>query len=325
MARARSPELPDALRGARASTRLVSAHNVYVRYFTNFALLASFLGIGLGFLRANSKRDSFASLPYFLLLVIAFVMLFPVGQRSGATHGAFGMPSLPVWLSLPLIFTLVTLVMMASAAGVARVFGTFRPLHAYRLDIIGSIVGIVLFTIGSNRPTAPGRLGPRRRPALRCDDRPARNAIPLGGPRVGDRPAGRAVASISGDLWSPYYRVDVEARQRDGRTPIFVNGSPHQSIWTLGDPGEGTALLRLPVSSHPGQPAGRGAHRRGRLRQRRRPRSRPRRGACRRGRDRPGPPGVRSRAPSEPAVSGPAGPCSRGGWPSVPRAERSEI
>ena len=117
-----------------ALIRLVSAHNVYVRYFTNFVLLASFLGIGLGFLRAHSKRDSFSSLPFFLLLTIAFVLVFPVGQRSGSTHGAFGWPSLPVWLSLPLIFTLVTLVMMSSAAGVARAFATFRPLHAYRLD-----------------------------------------------------------------------------------------------------------------------------------------------------------------------------------------------
>ena len=55
-----------------ALIRLVSAHNVYVRYFTNFVLLASFLGIGLGFLRANSKRDSYSSLPFFLLLAIAF-------------------------------------------------------------------------------------------------------------------------------------------------------------------------------------------------------------------------------------------------------------
>ena len=71
-----------------ALIRLVAAHIVYVRYFTNFVLLASFLGIGLGFLRANSKRDLFKSLPLFLLLSIAFVMVFPVGQRSGGLGGA---------------------------------------------------------------------------------------------------------------------------------------------------------------------------------------------------------------------------------------------
>lgn len=200
-----------------ALIRLVSAHNVYVRYFTNFVLLASFLGIGLGFLRANSKRVSFSSLPYFLLPAIAFVMLFPVGQRSGATHGAVGMPSLPVWLSLPLIFTLVTLVMMASAAGVARVFGTFRPLRAYRLDIIGSILGIVLFTIASilRLPPVAWVLAV----AVLFGATIGRRATPIHWVALGLAIALLGVQwQISGDLWSPYYRVDVEGRQRDGRT-----------------------------------------------------------------------------------------------------------
>jgi hypothetical protein len=217
-----------------ALIRLVAAHIVYVRYFTNFVLLASFLGIGLGFLRANSKRDSFSSLPYFLLLSIAFVMLFPVGQRSGATHGAFGMPSLPVWLSLPLIFILVTLVMMASAAGVARAFATFRPLHAYRLDIIGSILGIVLFTVASILRLPP--VAWISAVVLLFGATIGRRATPLQWTALGVATALLGMQwLISGDIWSPYYRVDVEVRQADGRTPIFVNGSPHQSIWTLED------------------------------------------------------------------------------------------
>jgi hypothetical protein len=43
--------------------RLVAGQVVYVRYFTNFVLIASFLGIGLGFLRAKSSRDLFSMLP----------------------------------------------------------------------------------------------------------------------------------------------------------------------------------------------------------------------------------------------------------------------
>lgn len=217
-----------------ALIRLVAAHNVYVRYFTNFVLLASFLGIGLGFLRANSKRDLFSSLPFFLLLSIAFVMVFPVGQRSGATHGAFGWPSLPVWVSLPVIFILVTLVMMASAAGVARAFGTFRPLHAYRLDIIGSILGIILFTVASILRLPP--IAWVFAVALLFGATIGRRATPLQWTALGLATVLLGVQwQISGDMWSPYYRVEVEARQADGRTPIFVNGSPHQSIWTLED------------------------------------------------------------------------------------------
>ena len=195
-----------------ALIRLVAAHIVYVRYFTNFVLLASFLGIGLGFLRANSKRDPFLSLPFLLLLAIAFVMVFPVGQRSGATHGAFGMPSLPVWLSLPLIFILVTLVMMASAAGVARAFVTFRPLHAYRLDIIGSILGIVLFTVASILRLPP--IAWVFAVAVLFGATSGRRATPLHWAALGSAIALLgAQGLISGDIWSPYYRVDVEARQ----------------------------------------------------------------------------------------------------------------
>jgi hypothetical protein len=217
-----------------ALIRLVAAHIVYVRYFTNFVLLASFLGIGLGFLRANSKRDPFLSLPFFLLFAIAFVMLFPVEQRSGATHGAFGLPSLPVWLSLPLIFILVTLVMTASAGGVARAFVTFRPLHAYRLDIIGSILGIILFTIASILRLPP--VAWVLTVAFLFVASIGRRATPRHWAALGLATALLAGQwLISGDIWSPYYRVDVQARLADGRTPIFVNGIPHQSIWTLED------------------------------------------------------------------------------------------
>ena len=39
-----------------ALIRWVSAYQVHVAYFTNFVLLASFLGIGVGFLRASSAK-----------------------------------------------------------------------------------------------------------------------------------------------------------------------------------------------------------------------------------------------------------------------------
>ena len=40
-----------------ALIRWVSAYQIYVAYFTNFVLLASFLGIGVGFLRASRRTD----------------------------------------------------------------------------------------------------------------------------------------------------------------------------------------------------------------------------------------------------------------------------
>ena len=39
--------------------RLTASDIVYLSYFTNFVLLGSFLGIGIGFLRAKSEPNLF--------------------------------------------------------------------------------------------------------------------------------------------------------------------------------------------------------------------------------------------------------------------------
>ena len=214
--------------------RLIAGQVVYVRFFTNFVLIASFLGIGLGFLRAKSSRDLFSKLPIALLVTVAFVLAFPVEQRSGATHGFGGLPALPDWIVLPILFVLVAFVMTASAAGVARVFGLFRPLEAYRLDIIGSIAGIALFTVASmlRLPPVVWAVVIASLVFVATAGRNSfRNAVLLG----------LTIALlgvhwvVSDDTWSPYYRVSVEARGADGRLPIRVNGTPHQSIWRLED------------------------------------------------------------------------------------------
>jgi spermine/spermidine synthase len=215
--------------------RLVAGQVVYVRFFTNFVLIASFLGIGLGFLRANkTSRDLFSMLPLALLVTVSFVLAFPVEQRSGATHGLRSLPALPDWVVLPILFVLVAFVMTASAAGVARVFGAFRPLEAYRLDIFGSIVGIALFTVASmlRLPPVTWAIVVAVLVLVATDGRSAPRNIALLGLTI-------ALLGVhwiaSDDIWSPYYRVSVEARRPDGRIPIRVNGTPHQTIWRLGE------------------------------------------------------------------------------------------
>jgi hypothetical protein len=221
-----------------ALIRLASAYNVYVRFLTNFVLLASFLGIGIGFLRGEAGRSLWRRTPALLLAVILFVLVFPVGQGFGGTgralDGSFGTPPLPSWVSLPVLFILVATVMAAVAGGVARVFVTFRPLHAYRLDILGSILGVVLFTLASFL----------RLPPVVWFVVVAALFVAALGERV-SVPQWTALAAVvvllgisgavSGDIWSPYYRVSIGDRQADTRTPISVNGLRHQSIWNVED------------------------------------------------------------------------------------------
>ena len=134
-----------------ALIRWTAANNVYVTNATNFVLLASFLGIGIGFLNAKSNRDFVRWAPLALAALVAFVLAFPVilASLSGPDpyRGQFGMAALPRPLSLAVIFVLSTAVMAGFGQAVARMFVTFAPLRAYRLDIFGSILGIAVFTL----------------------------------------------------------------------------------------------------------------------------------------------------------------------------------
>jgi hypothetical protein len=67
-----------------ALIRWITANNVYVTEATNFVLLASFLGIGIGFLNAASGRDYLRWTPVALLALVGFVLEFPVVLHSGA-------------------------------------------------------------------------------------------------------------------------------------------------------------------------------------------------------------------------------------------------
>src|SRR6202171_6731691 len=74
-----------------ALIRWTGAKVVYLSYFSNFVLLASFLGIGVGFLRARSATNLFPLAPVLLAAMISFVIVFPVQiNRSGSDLVFFG-------------------------------------------------------------------------------------------------------------------------------------------------------------------------------------------------------------------------------------------
>src|ERR1700694_5556792 len=81
-----------------ALIRWTAANNVHLAYITNFVLLASFLGVGVGFLRARSPRDLFRWAPVALAALVAFELVFPVKvvtlSASYPFEGAFGIPAL---------------------------------------------------------------------------------------------------------------------------------------------------------------------------------------------------------------------------------------
>ena len=206
---------------------------IYLSYFSNFVLLGSFLGIGIGFLRARSRVNLFPFAPVALALLILFVRVFPVEViRTGYQllffgYGGFNASGPPTWVTLPVVFLAVATVMEMIGEGVARTFIRFRPLDAYRLDIVGSIAGIAAFSLLSFLDAKPVVW------ALVV----AAVMLLLYGTRTGLLQVTAVVGLVvllwseslsSSDIWSPYYRISV-IKAGDGYA-INVNGIPHQNI-----------------------------------------------------------------------------------------------
>jgi hypothetical protein len=216
-----------------ALIRWVSANNVFVNNATNFVLLASFLGIGIGFLNARAKRDYVRWTPVALLLLVGFVLAFPVVAVtvSGPNpyHGVGNMHALPQPLSLAIVFVLVVGVMAGLGQAVARIFVRFRPLNAYRLDILGSIAGIAVFSLLSFLDQPPAVWGAVAGVGL--------VVLLLPRPQLWQLAAAAGVIALlvvesllPGQLWSPYNKLTIQYTQYGGQPAIGVsaNNVPYQ-------------------------------------------------------------------------------------------------
>ncbi|HWC32975.1 MAG TPA: spermidine synthase, partial [Actinomycetota bacterium] len=213
--------------------RWTAANVVYLAFFTNFVLLASFLGIGIGFLRANLERDGFLLAPLALGLFVGFVFLFPVQWYAvGRRSGHFGLPPLPQWIELPVIFLGAAAVMAVIAEGVARTFATFEPLEAYRLDIVGSLLGIVGFSVLSFLHAPP--IAWAAVILLVFWVLLGRRIDPLPWGALGIVVIVFALQSFLPNVWwSPYYKVNTTDPDHEGTIRVRVNNLAHQSIHPL--------------------------------------------------------------------------------------------
>ncbi len=238
-----------------ALIRWAGANILHLSYFSNFVLLGSFLGVGLGFLRARRSRNLSTTWPVALVLLVGFVLLFPVRISQDTEQLLYfkGVhPSgLPAWVTLPVIFLAVATVMGGLGESVGRLFGCFPALRAYRLDLIGSLVGIASFTLLSflHAPSVAwgsvAALGfvvlHRRR--LRPLWLPLAALLVLVGLLAGE-------SLQPNTTWSPYYKVVTKDRPKF--VDIFVNGIPHQSMLNIESFNPG--LRTSPYERAPGNP-----------------------------------------------------------------------
>jgi len=219
-----------------ALIRWSGANLVNLSYFSNLILLASFLGIGLGFLRSRKPRDIGPYTPVGLLILVAFIMAFPARIEGSSTQLIFfndvSPTGLPGWVSLPLVFIVVATTMTGFGEITGRAFREFTALNAYRWDIIGSIAGTLIFTFVSFM-RAPSWIWP----LVTLVAMWALYGFSL--PWI-SRLAMIAVIGLlvweslaAGVSWSPYYKVHTASyvdKTVGPFTTIQVNGIPHQNV-----------------------------------------------------------------------------------------------
>lgn len=214
-----------------ALIRWTGANVLHLSYFSNFILLGSFLGIGLGFLRSRHARDVSAWWPVILAPFVGLVLAFPVQVSQDSDQilyfTAVRPTGAPAWVTLPVIFVAVAAVMTCLGEGVGRRFGSFPALIAYRLDLLGSLAGIVVFTVLSFVDAPPLGWGLVA----------AAGFVALHHRRIPKLPAAALVVLVvllgaeslsPGVSWSPYYKIRVQ--EHPDRIAISVNGIPHQTI-----------------------------------------------------------------------------------------------
>lgn len=214
----------------------------YVRvfgFYLNFVLIATFLGMGVGLLRAEAAlRLRWLSLPTMAALLIAVYVLadvlvqvppdpdevlwaiYPARWETKRTLGV-----LP---TTTILFTLCALFFVPLGALLGREFRKFKPLVAYSLDIGGSLAGILAFGVLSALRTAPVvwfAVGTLIWVLLAWEDR--RYAVGVVVMGVAAAALALVTAGPRPEFWSPYYRINIY-RPDDGVYRLTVNGSLHQ-------------------------------------------------------------------------------------------------
>jgi SAM-dependent methyltransferase len=225
--------------------RWIPAEVKYVGFFSNFLLMASFLGIGLGILLGRRRQpDAIAIFPVLLLVVVALITSLELNlQVRSIDEIFFGLAESSAadvnFLVLPVLFGLVTALMASLAIPLGPLLRSMPPLQAYAWDIFGSMLGIAGFTILSAAGTPP---------LVWFTVAAVLVTLLIAGSEMGllRVPAAAALAvvlvltwneSTPGEIWSPYYRINTYVAGNE-ELYVNVNGIPHQALHPVDAPKE---------------------------------------------------------------------------------------
>ena len=218
--------------------RWIPGKIIYVGFFNNFILMASFLGIGIGILSTRgSWRPRIDPAPLLLFLLTAVVLSGRLNVALPSTDQVFIGAAPPELvdvnvLVLATVIILTTLAMAALARPLGTLFRELPPLRAYATDIGGALFGIALFALLSAFETQPpvwfgvlSLLLVLLALGTGLDRRAAVGATAIAcmlGLAVFDHAQGL-------DHWSSYHRLSMFPTADHGEE-LSVNGIPYQTM-----------------------------------------------------------------------------------------------
>jgi SAM-dependent methyltransferase len=219
----------------------------YIRllaYFSNFILLASFLGIGVGCLLAPARTRLFVWFPALQAIVVGAAYFFRLEiavPTSGAIYFSSGTAEQVVVVEsrmlLPLVFVIVAALFATLAQRMGREMAALPPLRGYTINLLGSLAGVIAFGVISWLQLSPAWWfgaafaaalplllsgEPSDAPSFRPNVPVAANVLLLA------ISLGLVHAMARGALWSPYYKITVSQQGPD--TVVEVNNIFHQSM-----------------------------------------------------------------------------------------------
>jgi SAM-dependent methyltransferase len=149
-----------------AGIRWFPAHVLYLTFFTNVVLLASFLGMSVGCLAAGHRRNYLTWTPLLLVVALAsahaveitsglFARFVDVGNQASPQQVFFGTEyhsqdlshyAIPVEVLCGFFFLIIALAFIGPGQELGRALKRWpNRVQAYTWNIVGSIAGIVLF------------------------------------------------------------------------------------------------------------------------------------------------------------------------------------
>lgn len=192
-------------------------------FLKNIPLIVSFLGLGLGIMADSPRRSMKPVLPFVLtvfILALAFaplsgISLTPipggddlwiwVSSEAFAASSSRSLVALPAYMVIVAVFLLLLFTLFFGVGEMIRKrLQAFPPLQAYSIDLLGSMAGVLLFTLVSFLHFSPLHwfvvgfliffLMVRPKPAFLLLSVTALAYLAVG---------------IAGTYWSPYYRIEL--------------------------------------------------------------------------------------------------------------------